>query len=124
MRNADGAFIVYDITNEYSFQNVEYWHEQIKLSSNDDIIIYLLGNKKDLQKNRLIDSTRGLNKAKKLTMNKFVEVSAKTKENLMETFKEFYLEIYRKNKKKFEEKKNKNLKMFENLQKQENNPCC
>ncbi len=124
MRNADGAFIVYDITNEYSFQNVEYWHEQIKLSSNDDIIIYLLGNKKDLQKNRLIDSTRGLNKAKKLTMNKFVEVSAKTKENLMETFKEFYLEIYRKNKKKFEEKKNKNLKMFENLQKQENNSCC
>ena len=124
MRNADGAFIIYDITNEYSFQNVEYWHEQIKLSSNDDIIIYLLGNKKDLQKNRLIDSTRGLNKAKKLTMNKFVEVSAKTKENLMETFKEFYLEIYRKNKKKFEEKKNKNLKMFENLQKQENNSCC
>ena len=124
MRNADGAFIVYDITNEQSFIDVEYWHEQIKLSSNDDIIIYLLGNKKDLQKNRLIDSSRGSNKSKKLGMNKFVEVSAKTKENLMETFKEFYLEIYRKNKKKFEEKKNKNLKMFENLQKQENNSCC
>jgi Ras-related protein Rab-6A len=124
LRNADGAFIVYDITNEQSFQDVEYWHEQIKLSSNDDIIIYLLGNKKDLQKNRLIDSSRGSNKSKKLGMNKFVEVSAKTKENLMETFKEFYLEIYRKNKKKFEEKKNKNLKMFENLQKQENNSCC
>ena len=124
MRNADGAFIVYDITNEQSFQDVDYWHEQIKLSSNDDIIIYLLGNKKDLQKNRFIDSTRGLNKCQKLGMNKFVEVSAKTKENLMETFKEFYLEIYRKNKKKFEEKKNKNLKMFENLQKQENNSCC
>ena len=124
MRNADGAFIVYDITNEQSFQDVEYWHEQIKLSSNDDIIIYLLGNKKDLQKNRLIDSSRGSNKSKKLGMNKFVEVSAKTKENLMETFKEFYLELYQKNKKKFVEKKNKNLKMFENLQKQENNSCC
>ena len=124
MRNADGAFIVYDITNEQSFQDVEYWHEQIKLSSNDDIIIYLLGNKKDLQKNRIIDSSRGSNKSKKLGMNKFVKVSAKKKENLMETFKEFYLEIYRKNKKKFEEKKNKNLKMFENLQKQENNSCC
>lgn len=57
-------------------------------------------------------------------MNKFVEVSAKTKENLMETFKEFYLELYKKNKKKFVEKKNKNLKIFENLQKQENNSCC
>jgi hypothetical protein len=57
-------------------------------------------------------------------MNRFVEVSAKTKENLMETFKEFYLELYKKNKKKFVEKKNKNLKMYENLQKQENNSCC
>ena len=57
-------------------------------------------------------------------MSKFIEVSAKTKENLMETFKEFYLELYQKNKKKFVEKKNKNLKMFENLQKQENNSCC
>ena len=57
-------------------------------------------------------------------MNKFVEVSAKTKENLMETFKEFYMEIYRRNKKKFVEKRNKNLKAYENLQKQEINSCC
>jgi hypothetical protein len=60
-------------------------------------------------------------------MDKFAEVSAKTKENLMEIFKEFYMEIYHKNKKKFMEKKNKNMKTFENLQKQENNTgngCC
>ena len=67
---------------------------------------------------------RGFNKANKLGMNKYVEVSAKTKENLMETFKQFYMELYKKNKKKFVEKKNKNLKMFENLQKQENDSCC
>ena len=83
-----------------------------------------MGNKKDLQKNRVIEQISGINKAKRLGMDKFVEVSAKTKENLMETFKEFYLELYQKNKKKFVEKKNKNLKMFENLQKQENNSCC
>ena len=84
----------------------------------------MLGNKKDLHKNRAIYTVRGFNKANKLAMNKFVEVSAKTKENLMETFKQFYMELYKKNKKKFVEKKNKNLKMFENLQKQENNSCC
>ena len=49
-------------------------------------------------------------------MNRFVEVSAKTKENLMETFKEFYMEIYYRNKKKVVEKRNKNLKAYENLQ--------
>ena len=127
MRNADGAFIVYDITNESSFDAIDYWYEQIKLSSNDDIIIYLLGNKIDLNNNRIISQNSGLEKAKRMGMDKFAEVSAKTKENLMEIFKEFYMEIYHKNKKKFMEKKNKNMKTFENLQKQENNNnngCC
>ena len=103
---------------------MEYWHEQIKLSSNDDIVIYLLGNKKDLKNNRVIDSSSGINKAIKQKMNRFAEVSAKTKENLMEIFKEFYMEIYHRNKKKIVEKRNKNLKAYENLQKQEINPCC
>ena len=127
MRNADGAFIVYDITNESSFDTIDYWYEQIKLSSNDDIIIYLLGNKIDLNANRVISRKSGVDKAQKMKMDKFAEVSAKTKENLMEIFKEFYMEIYHKNKKKFMEKKNKNMKTFESLQKQENNNnggCC
>ena len=67
---------------------------------------------------------RGSEKSKKLKMNGFVEVSAKTKENLMETFQEFYKEIYHRNKKKIVEKRNKNLKAYENFQKQENNNCC
>ena len=125
MRNADGAFIAYDITNLQSFKDVEYWLEQIKLSSNDDIIIYLLGNKKDLENKRIIDEKTGKNKAKKLGINNFFEVSAKTKENLTEMFNEFYMEIYQKNKSKYIEKQNKNLKAFENFQKQEsNNGCC
>ena len=86
----------------------------------------MLGNKIDLNNNRIISQNSGLEKEKKMGMDKFAEVSAKTKENLMETFKEFYMEIYHKNKKKVMEKKNKNMKTFENLQKQENNNggCC
>ena len=63
-------------------------------------------------------------KATKQKMNRFVEVSAKTKENLTETFKEFYMEIYYRNKKKIVEKRNKNLKTYEILKKQENYNCC
>ena len=87
-------------------------------------MIYLLGNKKDLNENRVIDLNRGSMKATKQKMNRFVEVSAKTKENLTETFKEFYMEIYYRNKKKIVEKRNKNLKTYEILKKQENNSCC
>ena len=60
--------------------------------------------------------SRGSQKAIKQKMNRFVEVSAKTKENLMETFKEFYMEIYHRNKKKIVEKRNKNVKAYQNLQ--------
>ena len=79
-----------------------------------------------MQEDRCVDALRGIEKAKKQGMNKFVEISAKTKENLVETFKEFYIEKKRKNKKKFMEKRNKNLKAFENIKKQENNndSCC
>ena len=72
----------------------------------------------------MVNAMRGSQKATKLKMKGFVEVSAKTKENIMETFKEFYMEIYHRNKKKIVEKRNKNLKAYENLQKQENNNCC
>ena len=72
----------------------------------------------------MVDISRGTQKATKLKMNRFVEVSAKTKENLLETFKEFYMEIFHRNKKKIVEKRNKNLKVYENLQKQETNSCC
>ena len=60
--------------------------------------------------------SRGSQKAISQKMNRFVEVSAKTKENLMETFREFYMEIYHRNKKKIVEKRNKNLKAYQNLQ--------
>ena len=87
-------------------------------------MIYLLGNKKDLSDNRVIDLKRGTIKATSQKMNRFVEVSAKTKENLMETFKEFYMEIYYRNKNKIVEKRKKNLKTYEILKKQDNNNCC
>ena len=87
-------------------------------------MIYLLGNKKDLSDNRVIDLKSGSIKATNQKMNRFVEVSAKTKENLMETFKEFYMEIYYRNKKKIIEKRKRNLKTYEILKKQDNNNCC
>ena len=87
-------------------------------------MIYLLGNKKDLSDNRVIDLKRGTIKATSQKMNRFVEVSAKTKENLMETFKEFYMEIYYRNKKKIIEKRKRNLKTYEILKKQDNNNNC
>lgn len=94
------------------------------MSCNDDIVIYLIGNKKDLEKERCITALRGNNKSKKLKFNKFGEISAKTMENLKEIFKDFYMEIYKKNKSKVIDKRKQNLKTFETIKKESNSGCC
>ena len=48
IRGANGAYIVYDLTNEISFRNLDYWYNFIKEGADTNIIIYLIGNKSDL----------------------------------------------------------------------------
>ena len=47
-RRAVGALVVYDITNESSFNNVEGWVKELKENADDDIVIMLVGTKLDL----------------------------------------------------------------------------
>ena len=51
-KNADGAVLVYDIANKKSFEKLNFWLKEIKENSPEDIKIILLGNKKDLKKER------------------------------------------------------------------------
>lgn len=51
-KNADGAVLVYDISNKKSFEKLNFWLKEIKENSPEDIKIILLGNKKDLKKER------------------------------------------------------------------------
>jgi len=46
IRNADGAILVYDISSESSFNQLDFWYESIKKATSDDIVIYLVGNNK------------------------------------------------------------------------------
>ncbi|KAJ5077381.1 ras family-domain-containing protein [Anaeramoeba ignava] len=49
-RGAHGILLVYDITNEESFQNIKKWIQEIKEYSDENIQIILIGNKYDFQK--------------------------------------------------------------------------
>ena len=39
IRGADGAYLIYDVTSEMSFKNLNYWYESIKNSADNDIVI-------------------------------------------------------------------------------------
>ena len=97
-KGAKGAIIVYDITNEDSFNNVESWMNEVTKKGKMDMQFLLVGNKKDLVNDRKVTEQKGIDKAKELNMNLF-EASALEKTNVNEAFnylmKEIYLNIRR-----------------------------
>ena len=50
-RRALGAILVYDITNEKTFENLKKWMEEVRMLSETDITLMLVGNKLDRVEN-------------------------------------------------------------------------
>lgn len=51
-RQSNGAVLVYDITDEDSFQKVKSWVKELKKMLGTDICLVIVGNKTDLEKDR------------------------------------------------------------------------
>ena len=68
--------ILYDITNQDSFDKLDFWINDIKNNSiSDDCVIYIIGNKCDNEVNRVIPKEKGEEFAKENNY-KFYEISA------------------------------------------------
>ena len=53
-KGANGAIIVYDITDEDSFKNVESWMNEVIKKGKQNMQFLLVGNKKDLINERVV----------------------------------------------------------------------
>ena len=84
-KGSHGCFIVYDITNEQSFENVEKWFEQVQKEGSKDVSIILVGNKCDLENERKVPKEKGEEKAKLLNIP-FFETSALSNINIGDIF--------------------------------------
>ena len=85
-KGANGVLLVYDISNRKSFERVEFWLKELKENNKiDDLYLYLVGNKKDLEGKRMISTDEGKKFAEDNNIN-FIEVSAKTGEGVHEVF--------------------------------------
>ena len=127
IRNSDGAYIVSDVTNETSFSNLPFWYNLIKEATDDDIVIYLIGNKIDLiyEQGRMVNKNLAVNFVREYNLQGYAECSAKTNENVEEIFQSFYKTLYKRNKNKLFEKTNKRVNDTEKILKTKNqNRCC
>ena len=81
------AFIVYDITDKKTFENVITWLNEVRDMCYKDILICLIGNKCDLETKREISYEDGKNFADENNLL-FFETSAKSGINITECFNE------------------------------------
>ena len=81
------AFIVYDISDKKTFDNVITWLNECKDMCYKDILICLIGNKCDLEGKRAVSYDEGKNFADENNLL-FFETSAKDGTNIHECFNE------------------------------------
>ena len=84
-KGAMGALLVYDVTNQATFNNIERWYNEIRDFSSKDIQIIMIGNKTDLKDNIVISTEMSQNKAADLEIP-VVETSALNASNVKEAF--------------------------------------
>jgi small GTP-binding protein len=83
---ANAAFIVFDVTRQDTFDNIKIWFEDLKESLEDKTPpIVIIGNKIDLEKERVISLDAAQQLAKDLHCS-YMETSAKTGENVRDAF--------------------------------------
>jgi small GTP-binding protein len=84
-KGANGAFFLYDITNQVSLDHLPDWTQIIREQAGD-IPIMLIGSKLDLDEFRAVPRDDGIQTAKKYNLASFVELSSKTGENVEKAF--------------------------------------
>jgi len=84
-RGAMGIMLVYDITNEKSFDNIKNWIRNIEEHATSDVEKMALGNKCDMNDRRQVSKERGEQLAIEHGI-KFMETSAKASINVEEAF--------------------------------------
>jgi len=92
-RGAMGILLVYDVSDEKSFNNIRNWMRNIEQHATESVNKMLLGNKCDVPpEQRVVDKNRGQALADEFGM-KFLETSAKSSINVEEAFMTMAKEI-------------------------------
>jgi len=86
-RNANGAILVYDITDHTSFIKVQHWIEELRKTVGFNIVLMMASNKDDLSSKRQVPIEEANNYATQVNAKIFA-TSAKTGKGVEEIFLE------------------------------------
>ena len=83
---ASGAFIVFDITNISTFENVYNWVDSMKNERKNSLSMILIGNKIDLEHKREVKIEQVKEACNKLGLSRYIECSFLTGKNVKVIF--------------------------------------
>ena len=90
-------FLVFSIDNNESFDQLSFWLNEIKESCPEDILIFLIGNKKDKENERVVSKEKIDNFIQLNNIVNYYETSAANGENIDKLFEETVKELYIRN---------------------------
>lgn len=88
---AVGAFVVYDVINRESFDNIDFWISKLKELSGK-IPYIIISNKIDKKDERVVTFEEGKEKADSYGVQ-YIETSAKSNENIDKAFESLSIQI-------------------------------
>ena len=95
-RNTTATVLVYSKTNRSSFDNLGMWIKDIKNNTEQDMPIFLVGNKCDeVNRNIVVTKEEGEEYSKQYNLKYFNETSAKSGININEVFEEVAKVVYK-----------------------------
>jgi GTPase KRas len=93
MRTANGFLIVYSVIDKKTFEETKEFYEQIlRVKDQDSFPMVLVGNKSDLESERVVTYDEGKLYAKSLGIN-FLESSARKRKNVDDSFFELVRQV-------------------------------
>ncbi|KAJ2305140.1 GTP-binding protein of the rab/ypt [Coemansia sp. RSA 2704] len=93
-RNAEGAVVVYDITQEETFTKAKAWISELQRQNESRTVIALVGNKTDLADKRTVSQDEGARYAGEVGAL-FFEASAQSGQNVAKLFEELARKVPR-----------------------------
>eukprot|EP01129_Flabellula_baltica_P002408 TRINITY_DN12217_c0_g1_i1.p1 TRINITY_DN12217_c0_g1~~TRINITY_DN12217_c0_g1_i1.p1 ORF type:complete len:155 (+),score=26.74 TRINITY_DN12217_c0_g1_i1:169-633(+) len=75
IRGADGVFLMYDVTDENSFHNIDKWYAELERHADFFPQVVIIANKTDLNDERKVSTEEGMTLASRLKC-KYFEMSA------------------------------------------------
>ncbi|MFX1410948.1 MAG: GTP-binding protein [Promethearchaeota archaeon] len=91
LSKAEAGILVFDVTRRETFENIEGWFNEF-IKASEKISLILVGNKIDLEDERVVSTEEGEKLGQKLELS-YIETSALTGENINDAFRMLALQM-------------------------------